>query len=451
MANLDASSSDVTFKPKPSLPPPPNTVGAIGWIRKNLFSSPLNAFLTILSLYVIWVLVSNVFEWAILNAVWEAETRRECLDKVGLAGACWAGVTHWMKNFIYGRYPDAEVWRINLGFGILILWMAPFWFPRVTGKIAIGASAILISPFLLGYLFAGGEKGLFLQLMISIAITAFIFSWLHVLVCLSSGSTLRNVIVSATGFAAKPDNVQKYPVIALFVVLAVVVFALQGGWQLEEQNTNLWGGLFVTLVISGIGIAVSLPAGIVLALGRRSKMPIIRVFCVAFIELFRSVPLITVLFMAVTMVPLFLPEAINPVKIVQAIIAVCIFSSAYMAETVRGGLQAIPKGQYEAAQALGLSYWKMMTLIVMPQALKLMIPNIVGSFIGLLKDTTLVSIVGLYDLLLMLKAVSQNPQWNGIHTEPLFFGAVLYFVLCFIMSKYSQHLERTLGAGQVRK
>jgi general L-amino acid transport system permease protein len=451
MANLDASSSDVTFKPKPSLPPPPNTVGAIGWIRKNLFSSPLNTFLTILSLYVIWVLVSNVFEWAILNAVWEAETRRECLDKVGLAGACWAGVTHWMKNFIYGRYPDAEVWRINLGFGILILWMAPFWFPRVTGKIAIGASAILISPFLLGYLFAGGEKGLFLQLMISIAITAFIFSWLHVLVCLSSGSTLRNVIVSATGFAAKPDNAQKYPVIALFVVLAVVVFALQGGWQLEEQNTNLWGGLFVTLVISGIGIAVSLPAGIVLALGRRSKMPIIRVFCVAFIELFRSVPLITVLFMAVTMVPLFLPEAINPVKIVQAIIAVCIFSSAYMAETVRGGLQAIPKGQYEAAQALGLSYWKMMTLIVMPQALKLMIPNIVGSFIGLLKDTTLVSIVGLYDLLLMLKAVSQNPQWNGIHTEPLFFGAVLYFVLCFIMSKYSQHLERTLGAGQVRK
>jgi general L-amino acid transport system permease protein len=451
MANLDASSSDVTFKPKPSLPPPPNTVGAIGWIRKNLFSSPLNAFLTILSLYVIWVLVSNVFEWAILNAVWEAETRRECLDKVGLAGACWAGVTHWMKNFIYGRYPDAEVWRINLGFGILILWMAPFWFPRVTGKIAIGASAILISPFLLGYLFAGGEKGLFLQLMISIAITAFIFSWLHVLVCLSSGSTLRNVIVSATGFAAKPDNAQKYPVIALFVVLAVVVFALQGGWQLEEQNTNLWGGLFFTLVISGIGIAVSLPAGIVLALGRRSKMPIIRVFCVAFIELFRSVPLITVLFMAVTMVPLFLPEAINPVKIVQAIIAVCIFSSAYMAETVRGGLQAIPKGQYEAAQALGLSYWKMMTLIVMPQALKLMIPNIVGSFIGLLKDTTLVSIVGLYDLLLMLKAVSQNPQWNGIHTEPLFFGAVLYFVLCFIMSKYSQHLERTLGAGQVRK
>lgn len=451
MAHLDASSSDVSFQPKPSLPPPPNTVGAVGWVRKNLFSSPLNAFLTILSLYVIWVLVSNVFDWAILNAVWEAETRRECLDKVGLSGACWAGVSHWMKNFIYGRYPDTEVWRINLGFGTLILWMAPFWFPRVTGKIAIGASAILISPFLLGYLFAGGEKGLFMQLMISIAITSFIFSWLHVLVCIATGNTLRNVIVSMTGFAAKPDSVQKYPVIGLFVALAVVVFALQAGWQLEEQNTNLWGGLFVTLVISGIGIAVSLPAGIVLALGRRSKMPIIRVFCVAFIELFRSVPLITVLFMAVTMVPLFLPEAINPVKIVQAIIAVCIFSSAYMAETVRGGLQAIPKGQYEAAQALGLSYWKMMTLIVMPQALKLMIPNIVGSFIGLLKDTTLVSIVGLYDLLLMLKAVSQNPQWNGIHTEPLFFGAMLYFVLCFIMSKYSQHLERTLGAGQVRK
>ncbi|WP_420405068.1 amino acid ABC transporter permease [Nisaea sp.] len=451
MANLDASSSDVSFQPKPSLPPPPNTVGAIGWVRKNLFSSPLNAVLTILSLYVIWVLVSNIFEWAVLNAVWEAETRRECLDKVGLSGACWAGVTHWMKNFIYGRYPDEEVWRINLGFGTLILWMAPFWFPRVTGKMAIGASAILISPFWLGYLFAGGEKGLFLQFMMSAALTAFIFTWLHVLACLATGTSLRNLIVSASGFASKPDSMHKYPVIGVFVALLVLVFALQAGWELEGQSTNLWGGLFVTLVISGIGIAVSLPAGIVLALGRRSKMPIIRVFCVAFIELFRSVPLITVLFMAVTMVPLFLPEAINPVKIVQAIIAVCIFSSAYMAETVRGGLQAIPKGQYEAAQALGLSYWKMMSLIVMPQALKLMIPNIVGSFIGLLKDTTLVSIVGLYDLLLMLKAVSQNPQWNGIHTEPLFFGATLYFVLCFIMSKYSQHLERTLGAGQTRK
>ncbi|UUX50059.1 amino acid ABC transporter permease [Nisaea acidiphila] len=451
MTNLDASASEVTFKPKPSLPPPPNTVGVVGWVRKNLFSSPLNSVLTLLSLYVIWVVVSNTVEWAFINAVWEAESRRECLDKVGLSGACWAGVSHWMKNFIYGRYPDDEIWRVNLAFGTLIVWMAPFWFPRVTGKMAIGASAIIISPFLLGYLFAGGEKGLFLQLMVSVAIASFIFSWAHVLLCLSTGRSLWDTIVNVSGFASKADNVQKYPVIGAFVVLLVAVFAWQSGWQLEGQSTNLWGGLFVTLVISGIGIAVSLPAGIVLALGRRSKMPIIRVFCVAFIELFRSVPLITVLFMAVTMVPLFLPEQINPVKIVQAIIAVCIFSSAYMAETVRGGLQAIPKGQYEAAQALGLNYWKMMTLIVMPQALKLMIPNIVGSFIGLLKDTTLVSIVGLYDLLLMLKAVSLNPQWNGLHTEPLFFGACLFFVLCFIMSKYSQHLERTLGAGQVRK
>jgi len=321
----------------------------------------------------------------------------------------------------------------------------------VTSKIAIGASAILISPFLLGYLFAGGEKGLFLQVMVSVAVTSFIFSWVHTVLCITTGKPLWTSIVMASGFSAKPEATQKYPVFAAFLVVFIAAFAWQSGWDISSQSTNLWGGLFVTLVISGIGIAVSLPAGIVLALGRRSKMPVIRVFCVSFIELFRSVPLITVLFMAVTMVPLFLPEAINPVKIVQAIIAVCIFSSAYMAETVRGGLQAIPKGQYEAAQALGLNYWKMMTLIVMPQALKLMIPNIVGSFIGLLKDTTLVSIVGLYDLLLMLKAVSQNPQWNGIHTEPLVFGAALYFVLCFIMSKYSQHLERTLGAGQVRR
>jgi general L-amino acid transport system permease protein len=174
---------------------------------------------------------------------------------------------------------------------------------------------------------------------------------------------------------------------------------------------------------------------------------VIRVLSVSFIEIFRSVPLITVLFMATTMFPLFMPEGFVLNKLVQVIIAVCLFSACYMAETVRAGLQAIPKGQYEAAHTIGLGYWGMMAFVVMPQALKHMIPNIVGSFIGLLKDTTLVSIIGLFDLLGMLRAISQDIPWRGLHHEPLIFGAALFFVICFVMSKYSRHLEVKLSAG----
>jgi general L-amino acid transport system permease protein len=229
-----------------------------------------------------------------------------------------------------------------------------------------------------------------------------------------------------------------------------IVYASISGWQVALIGPNKWGGLFLTLVISGIGIASALPIGIIAALGRRSKMPVIRVITTAYIELFRSVPLITVLFMATTMFPLFLPEGIVLNKLASAIVAVCLFSGAYMAETVRGGLQAIDKGQYEASAALGLGFWQTTALIIMPQALKLMIPNIVGSFIGLFKDTTLVAIIGLYDLLGMVKAVSHDPKWIGLHTEPLVAASLIYFIGCFAMSRYSQHLEKTLGQGDRR-
>ena len=177
-------------------------------------------------------------------------------------------------------------------------------------------------------------------------------------------------------------------------------------------------------------------------------MPIIRYFSITVIEVFRSVPLITVLFMATTMFPLFMPEGFTINKLVQVIVAVCLFSSCYMAETVRAGLQAIPKGQYEGAHAIGLSYWQSMSLIIMPQALKFMIPNIVGSFIGLFKDTTLVSIIGLFDVLNMTRNISVDPLWRGLHKEPLVFCALVFFVLCYIMSKYSQYLEGRIGGGK---
>ncbi|RKZ91948.1 MAG: amino acid ABC transporter permease, partial [Gammaproteobacteria bacterium] len=191
----------------------------------------------------------------------------------------------------------------------------------------------------------------------------------------------------------------------------------------------------------------ALPGGIILALGRRSKLPVVRVLSTSFIELFRSVPLITVLFMATTMFPLFMPEGFVLNKLVQVIIAVCLFNACYIAEIVRGGLQTIPKGQFEGAHTVGLGYWQTMGLVIMPQALKHMIPNIVGNFIGLLKDTTLVSIIGLFDVLGMLRSISKDLPWLGLHKEPLVFGAIMFFLICFAMSKYSRHLEAKLSTG----
>ncbi|MCH2395684.1 MULTISPECIES: amino acid ABC transporter permease [Oceanibaculum] len=449
MANTDAT--EVTFRPKPSLPPPPNTVGPVGWLRRNLFSTWYNTLLTAVALWLIVFTLYHLYDWGIAKAVFVADSRRQCLD-TSPEGACWAGVFHWFNAFIYGRYPYAEQWRVNFSFIMLAVWMAPCWIPRVTGKIGIGLSAVLIFPFFAGYMFAGGDKGLFVQFMLSAAIVTFLSIWLHVACCLLTGRSLPATILSLAGKGDDTDpRVQRNILVGAFLVALVIVFAIQMPWELRDIPTNNWGGLFLTLVISGIAITTALPAGVVLALGRRSKMPVIRTASIVFIELFRSVPLITILFMAVTMMPLFLPETMVLNKLIQVIIAVCLFAAAYMAEIVRGGLQAIPRGQYEAAQSMGLSYWKMMGLVVMPQALKLMIPNIVSNFIGLFKDTTLVSIIGLYDLLLMLKAVSQNPQWNGLHTEPFVFGAFVFFIFCYAMSRYSQRLERTLGAGQARR
>ncbi len=447
----DTMHEDAIFRPKPSLPPPPNTVGVIGWLRKNLFGGPFDSILTVVGAGLIAYFTYKLYLYGIANAVWEAGSYRECLDITKGEGACWAGVSVWMNNYFYGRYPDAEQWRVNLAGIIVAVWLAPFWFPKVKSKIPVGVSAVLTYPFLAAALLLGGEIGWFLQIMVSIALTAFVAVWLNVAATYAGYGSLRTALIRLSGFENKEERLHKFVLFGAFAVGFVIAFVFQANLTLAEVPTVNWGGLFLTLVISGIAISSALPTGVVLALGRRSKMPVIRVFCTAFIELFRSVPLITILFMAVTMMPLFLPVEINLDKLVLVIIAVCIFAAAYMAEIVRGGLQAINKGQYEAAQAMGLNYWKMMTLIIMPQALKLMIPNIVGNFIGLLKDTTLVSIIGLYDILLMAKASGQDTKWLGMHTEPFLFTAAVFFVICYCMSKYSQHLERTIGGGYGRR
>jgi general L-amino acid transport system permease protein len=355
------------------LAPPIERVGALRWMRDNLFNSPLNAVLTLLTLWLLWQTLPPVLSWAIFDATWQGNSREAC---AAVSGACWTFVKVRFGQFMFGFYPPDERWRVILVFALLVVAATPLFIRGFQHKVALGASILLIYPVIAFYLFHGGAFGL------------------------------------------------------------------------RVVQTPLWGGLFLTLVIAGVGIVSSLPIGVMLALGRRSDMPIVRMLCVGFIELVRAVPLITVLFMASVMLPLFLPAGVNFDKLLRALIGVALFSSAYMAEVVRGGLQAIPKGQYEAAQALGLSYAKMMGLVVLPQALRIVIPGIVNTFIGLFKDTTLVLIIGLFDLLGIVKAALTDPGWLGLALEGYVFAGFGFWIFCFGMSRYSMRLERRLNAGR---
>ena len=237
-----------------------------------------------------------------------------------------------------------------------------------------------------------------------------------------------------------------------FVVMPVASLVLLLGFPvlgLSRVPTTQWGGILVTIVVSSVGIVFSLPIGILLALGRRSRMPAVRLFSVIFIEFVRGVPLITVLFMASVMLPLFVPESWSPDKLLRALVGVSLFSSAYMAEVVRAGLQAIPKGQFEGAMAVGLSYWQSMRLIVLPQALKITIPNIVNTTIGLFKDTTLVFVVGIFDFLTTIEAARVDPNWATpvTSTTGYAFAAMFYLFFCFGMSRYARFVETRLAAG----
>ncbi len=355
----------------PDLPPPASTVGVVGWMRANLFSNTTNTLLTIIALYIIYLLVPPVISWTLINADFIGDSREACDS----GGACWVFINVRMGQFMYGFYPVEERWRVDSTFILLVALMIPMFIDSFRYKAWLVAFILVVFPVIGFYLLAGGSFGL------------------------------------------------------------VVV------------DTPRWGGLSLTLIIAIVGIVGSFPIGLLLALGRRSQMPAVSAFCTGFIELWRGVPLITVLFMSSVMFPLFLPEGVNFDKLVRALVGVMLFSAAYMAETVRGGLQAIPKGQYEAAEALGLSYWKTMVFIVLPQALKHVIPGIVGNFIGLFKDTTLVLIIGLFDFLGIVQAASTDPKWLGYSVEGYAFCAMVYWVFCFSMSQYSQSVERKLHTG----
>lgn len=369
---------DKTYAPgeHPDLPAPLGERGVIHWLKKNLFSSVSNAILTLLTLALIIYTIPPLLDWAIFRASWGGDDPALC--QVEGTGACWTFINARLEQFIYGFYPDAEKWRVNILFALFFGLIAYLIIPSLPKKGWVGTFTVIGLPIVSFVLLAGGMFGL-------------------------------------------------VPV-----------------------PTSNWGGLMLTLVISFVGIVASLPLGILLALGRRSKMPIIKSICIVFIELWRGVPLITVLFMSSVMFPLFLPEGMNFDKLLRALLGIALFSSAYMAEVIRGGLQAIPKGQTEASQSLGLSYPKMMIFIILPQALKVVIPGIVNTFIGLFKDTTLVLIIGLFDFLGIIQSASQDPKWLGYHTEGYVFAAVVYFVFCFGMSRYSMHLENKLHTGHKR-
>ncbi|WP_354624962.1 amino acid ABC transporter permease [Psychromonas sp. MME2] len=347
---------------KEAKPAPATSKGLLFWLRENLFSNISNSLLTLLGFYIIYLTIPPLMDWMIFDATWSGSK-----EEIVNSGARWIFISEKFNQFMYGFYPEDQIWRPNL--------------------VALISVAFLIL--------------------------------LHV---------IKNLKIKLTMMLLYP--------ITCFILIHGGIFGL------ETVATEKWGGLMLTLVVAAVGIIASFPIGIVLALGRQSDMPIVKTLCVGFIEFIRGVPLITILFMASVVLPLFFHDGIDFDKLLRALIGITLFQAAYIAEVIRGGLQAIPRGQYEAYKSLGLSYWQGMILIILPQALKISIPNLVGSFISLFKDTTLVLIIGLFDVLAMVTLTTSDSNWLGFEVEGYVFVTMIYWCCCFTMSRYSKAVER---------
>lgn len=346
--------------------PPVTSIGALGWARKNLFSSWLNSFLTLLIMYILYRTLLPFIRWAFINSVWWT-AGSVCKDA---AGACWSVVTSNLRFILFGFFPYDQQWRPLLA------------------------------------------------------------------ICLLIGFML---------YSRNPRRWSKHLLIAWPIGLASMGLIMHGGvFGLPVVETEKWSGISLTLLLSIFGLSAAYPLGVLLALGRRSRLPAIKSLCVIYIEIIRGVPLISMLFMASVMLPLFLPEGITINKILRAQVAIILFTAAYIAEVVRGGLQAIPRGQYEAAESLGLNYYLSMRLIILPQALKTVIPPTVSILVTAFKDTSLVVIIGLFDLLRTTHVTLSNPEWMGFSNEAYLFTATIYFLGCYFMSNFSRRLEKEL-------
>lgn len=391
-----------------TLRPPVVTIGPIAWLRQNLFSSIGSSLVTLLiGAALVW-LASQIGQWAISEARWSV-------------------VTNNVRLFLVGQYPGQQAWRLVLALTIFsgLAGLSAGTFGRAARTMAVTVSA---SQLLLAALFLVSPLG-------PVPLAAFTGNAMLVWIAFAVGS--RRLVA------------RRALVIGWLLSLPLTFYLLAGfdGTPLPSVSSNAWGGLLLTLLIAVVGIVLSFPFGVLLALGRRSQLPVVRILSTGYIELVRGVPLVTILFMADIILPLFLPGEWRLDRIARAIGGVVLFSAAYVAENVRGGLQAIPTGQVEASQALGLSGVQTNVHIVLPQALRSVIPANVGLFISLLKDTTLVTVIGLLELLGISRAVLAQPDSFGANLEVYVFIAAVFFVLCYAMSQASYRLERQLGVG----
>lgn len=474
-----------TWRPKPSAPSPSLGSGYLGWLRTNLFSTPGNTLLTLLSIAVLVLTLPPLFRWGLLNASWLGDSRGVCdaASQDGAKGACWVFVKVRLEVFLYGFYPLVERWRVNFVFIVLAVAILPILAPtllRDTGRqVLLCLAATLTVFFLFGsiptvfiacYLFAPlalhrlFQGRPFLELfgnqtlatVAGMALAAASGVIVYYTVCTyvdgkaAGAVSLTAVILTLFLLFVSRLTTAGWRWVLIFTVYPVFAFFMLVGnvFGLPLVETHFWGGLFLTLVVAGTGMATALPIGILLALGRRSTLPVIKTLCVTFIEFVRGVPLVSVLFMASVMFPLFLPENVTFDKLLRALVGIAFFYAAYMAEVIRGGLQAIPRGQFEAAMALGWPYWKMMALIIIPQTLRLVIPGLANNFLSLLKDTTLVAVIGLLDLLGVAKASMADIEWLGFTKEAYVFAAIVFWIFCFAISRYSVYLEKNYHTSQ---
>ncbi|EBA05155.1 Amino acid ABC transporter, permease protein, 3-TM region, His/Glu/Gln/Arg/opine [Rhodobacteraceae bacterium HTCC2150] len=427
MVDSTKSVAFVRTEDAPSLPPPSSAAGPVKWLRENLFATPANAILTVLSLIAIYLLLRDFLPW-LLNGVWNSDSLAGCREVLqGATGGCFAVLTERWNQLLFGfTYPTDLYWRPTVAFALFFLAAAPVLFFDLPRKLLIFTA---LFPFIAYYLIWGGSIWTPILSLVGIIVGYIVYSRLVVSSFAAGffGAILAAVIVWIVGGSFVPDG-----------------FAVEG--SMRSVPSRDLGGFMLNMMLGVTCVSLSVPIGIALALGRQSSMPLIKFVCVIFIEFIRGVPLITLLFVASVMLAYFFPPEATVDLFLRVVIMITLFSAAYIAEVVRGGLAALPKGQYEAGDSLGLDYPQAMRLIILPQALKISIPGIVNIAVGLFKDTVLVSVISMFDLIGMIRGpIPASPDWNGVYWELFGFASVLFFICCYGISQYSQWLERRLA------
>lgn len=413
----------------PPQAPPASEVGLVGWLRQNLFNGVWGSILTLIALYAIYSFLAFILPW-IFNGVWNTANIRECREVLdGVRGGCFSVLTERYNQLLFGfKYPSELYWRPLLAFVLLFVAAAPVLFSMLPRAMLWFTG---LYPFLAFWLIWGGTILNPLLALTGIAVGYLVYS--------------RLVNQSfATGFFGGVAGA----IVTWWIGGMIVGAIAPANPVLQAVASRDMGGFMLNMILGTVCVSLSLPLGIALALGRQSDMPIIKWICVVFIEFIRGVPLITLLFVANVILAYFFPPDANIDLILRVIIMITMFSAAYIAEVIRGGLAALPRGQYEAADSLGLDYAQSMRLIILPQALKISIPGIVNVAVGLFKDTTLVSVISMFDLVGMIRGpILASTDWNGVYWELWTFASLLFFVVCYGISQYSQWLERQLATG----